>query len=327
MFTFSFKDYNLKLLSNTASTLQHASQLLKQRIKRSINQCKSKTKKKTQSCSWKNILIFYLLKKALFDYQPSENDPQQMIGWLSVMESAIRSLNRLNKELCLTHLPHFFQVYMESLSTSHHKNVHIIITNCLSSILEQCVQTNMSLFIDDLKQSVDTKKSLLAKIFSHIENGLSYQFHETWLFVMKVLACAFTSFKHRDTFVIVEKCLSSLGNLRESEQFTYKKEADFAIGRAIQTYGPKLMLDCIPIDITGDETSYDYPRSWMLPLLKDNIEKTELSYFIKTLLPLAIKLRTKSNEFLKNKQDIQHKIFDNLQNQVNRSLFEQVFLL
>ena len=75
----------------------------------------------------------------------------------------------------------------------------------------------------------------------------------SWIFVMKILACAFTCFKSSETFVVVEKCLSSLGNLRESEQFTYKKEADLAIGRAIQTYGPKLMLECIPLNITGNE--------------------------------------------------------------------------
>ena len=54
----------------------------------------------------------------------------------------------------------------------------------------------------------------------------------------------------------------------------------------------------------------------MLPLLKDNIEKTELAYFIKTLLPLANKLRNKAIQFQLNKQPLEYKIFDNLQNQV-----------
>lgn len=190
---------------------------------------------------------------AFYDYQPSENDPQQLIAWLAVMESAVKSLNRLNKQLCLSHLPRVFQTFMNALSASHHKNVHVVVTNCLSSVLEQCVQTNMDLFIDDIKQSAEIKKSILYRIFSHIEAGLSYQYHGAWVFVMKILACAFTSFKHRDTFVIVEKCLSSLANLRESEQFDYKKEADLAIGRAIQTYGPKLIIDCIDLGITGEE--------------------------------------------------------------------------
>lgn len=57
----------------------------------------------------------------------------------------------------------------------------------------------------------------------------------------------------------------------------------------------------------------------MLPLLKDYIEKTELSYFVKTILPLAKKLRTKYEFFKQNNKQIEAKIFDTLQNQVNHS--------
>merc|ERR1719215_156635 len=103
------------------------------------------------------------------------------------------------------------------MSSSHHKNVHIMITNVLCSILEQCVATNIDLFTEDLKNSTDIKKALLSKIFQHIGSGLSYHFHESWCFIMKILATVFTSFKHRDTFVIVESCLNSLANLRESD--------------------------------------------------------------------------------------------------------------
>jgi hypothetical protein len=86
-----------------------------------------------------------------------------------------------------------------------------------------------------------------------MEAGLSYQYHTSWTFVMKLLACAFNCFKHPATFEIVHGCLGSLANLRESEQFEYKKDADLAIGRAIQTYGPRLVLECIELNITGDE--------------------------------------------------------------------------
>jgi ribosomal RNA-processing protein 12 len=34
------------------------------------------------------------LINAFYDYQPSENDPQQLIAWLAVMESAFKNLNR-----------------------------------------------------------------------------------------------------------------------------------------------------------------------------------------------------------------------------------------
>lgn len=191
---------------------------------------------------------------AFYDYKPSDNDPEQMIAWLAVVESSVKSLNRLNKQLCLTHLPVVFQSFMQVLSSSHQTPIHVVITNCLCSMLEQCVETNIQMLAEDIGQSLQSnKKPILTRVFSHVENGLGFQFHSVWIYVMKILACAFTSFKHAQTFSIVEKCLSSLANLRESEQFEYKKEADLAIGRAIQNYGPRLVLESIPLGITGDE--------------------------------------------------------------------------
>lgn len=58
---------------------------------------------------------------------------------------------------------------MLTMSSSHHKNVHIMITNVLCGVMEQCVGTNMPLFVEDLGKSPDTDKSLLGKIFQHIE--------------------------------------------------------------------------------------------------------------------------------------------------------------
>ncbi len=191
--------------------------------------------------------------KAFYDYKPSDNDPQQMIAWLAVVESSIKCLNRLNKQMCLNHLPNVYQTFMQVLSASHQKNIHVTITNCLCAIFEQCVETNILLLVDDIKQSLEVKKTILSRVFSHVESGLSYQFHSVWIFVMKILACAFTSFKSPHTFVVVESCIKSLALLRESDMFDYKKEADLAIGRAIQNYGPKLIIDCIPLGITGDE--------------------------------------------------------------------------
>ncbi len=167
------------------------------------------------------------------------------------MESALKCLNRLDsspdKRLCLGHLPRFYQVAMVTL-ISHHKSVQAMATNCMASVLEQCVQTNISLLV------ADPEMATLHKVFGSIEAGLGYQYHMSWAYVMRIVACAFTSFKSVKTFPCVQKCLASLGKLRESDQFTYKKEADLAIGRAIQTYGPRLILhSSIPLNITGDE--------------------------------------------------------------------------
>lgn len=40
----------------------------------------------------------------------------------------------------------------------------------------------------------------------------------------------------------------------------------------------------------------EFPRAWLLPVMKDNIKDTELKYFFDVLLPLAAELRTKGEQ-------------------------------
>ena len=40
---------------------------------------------------------------------------------------------------------------------------------------------------------------------------------------------------------------------------------------------------------------FDFPRSWMLPLLRESITHTELGYFPEAILPLANQLGQKGN--------------------------------
>ena len=47
----------------------------------------------------------------------------------------------------------------------------------------------------------------------------------------------------------------------------------------------------------------NFPRSWLLPVLKDNVKDTELKYFFDVMLPLSANLRNKGNtEYVKNKK-------------------------
>lgn len=39
----------------------------------------------------------------------------------------------------------------------------------------------------------------------------------------------------------------------------------------------------------------NFPRSWLLPVLKDNVKDTELKYFFDVMLPLSANLRNKGN--------------------------------
>ena len=57
----------------------------------------------------------------------------------------------------------------------------------------------------------------------------------------------------------------------------------------------RVVLEAVPLqlDEEAESQSHDFPRSWILPVMKEYIEHTELAYFTQTMLPLTAKLRTK----------------------------------
>ena len=53
----------------------------------------------------------------------------------------------------------------------------------------------------------------------------------------------------------------------------------------------RLCITTLPSGVCSDD--YDFPRSWLLPVLRSNIRETELAFFASYFLPLAARLRTK----------------------------------
>ena len=62
---------------------------------------------------------------------------------------------------------------------------------------------------------------------------------------------------------------------------------DYVVGKAVRTMGPDVVLSHIPLGITGNEQTYEFPRSWLLPVLRENVQKTKLIYFKSYFLPIA----------------------------------------
>ena len=86
---------------------------------------------------------------------------------------------------------------------------------------------------------------------------------------------------------IVGSCLKSLAELRSSANFTLTNELDYVIGKAVRTMGPEVVLQHIPLQITGNEETFDFPRSWLLLVLRENVQKANLAFFKSHFLPIA----------------------------------------
>lgn len=248
---------------------------------------------------------------ALYDFQPSEKDSQPIQAWLRVMESAVINLARNDVELCCGHLPRLFSTCMSCL-LSDRPEVGKTAVAIMKNLLKECVDP----YKEKLTQSPNSNQLLtsIQKVLKCLETGLSYQFHAVWALVLQLWSTAFLVFGKLVPKMLM-KCLASMGDLRDTPHFSFKSEMDKAIGSAVKSMGPRLVLSAIPLNITGENDDPAFPRGWLLPVIRDNVTHTELGFFTAYFLPLAAKLKKKAEEYA-DTSTAQSKAYDALQLQI-----------
>lgn len=246
---------------------------------------------------------------ALYDYQPSASDTQPLRGWLSVMTQALLNLGRLDSLLCVGHLPRFFTV-ATALWSSDKMQVVMSVTPSLASLISQCLEQAFN------QPDNVAVTSAAEKIARSVEQSLGYQTVTAWKYVIHLCTTLIEVVgKHRPD--IVKNLIQSLASLRVSPRFPHEAEVDFAIGKAVRVCGPRFLLKCIALGITGREKdSYEFPYSWLLPILRENIQNTELSFFIEYFLPLAQVCRSRVPQCKEDQDRVGFRVFDLLQRQM-----------
>ncbi|XP_048507370.1 RRP12-like protein isoform X2 [Athalia rosae] len=215
---------------------------------------------------------------ALYDYQPAPSDTQPTLAWLAVMQEAHCNLVANSLPLCAANLPRILEKCTDLWLSEKNEIItsasHTIKTLLLSCTAPLCIT----------EQDGKKYRATITKIIQLIQQGIKYQYHSAWHHVLHLLAVIFQVAGQtcKDQLLVI---LVELAELRDSYKFAYNSEVEFAVGSAIKSMGPEIVLNAIPLQ-TFDE-SIDLNRSWLLPTLKENVSQAPLAYFIKSLLPLA----------------------------------------
>uniref|UniRef100_A0A673V6M7 Ribosomal RNA processing 12 homolog n=1 Tax=Suricata suricatta TaxID=37032 RepID=A0A673V6M7_SURSU len=249
---------------------------------------------------------------ALYDYVPSENDLQPLLAWLKVMEKAhINLVRRFSWEMGL------------EVSRSGHLGGLRCTEGCfgpdscrvfLQEILKECVAPHMA-SIGSVTFSASGPAQYVAKMFRAVEEGLTYKFHAAWSSVLQLL-CVFFQACGRQAHPVMKKCLQSLCDLRLSPHFPHTAALDQAVGAAVASMGPEVVLEAVPLEIDGSEENLDFPRSWLLPVIRDHVQETRLGFFTTYFLPLATTLKSKAMDLAQADRTVESKIYDTLQWQI-----------
>ncbi|XP_076021629.1 RRP12-like protein [Genypterus blacodes] len=251
---------------------------------------------------------------ALYDYLPSENDLQPLLAWLAVMEKAHVHLANLQSSLSLGHLPRLFSVATSCL-LSPHTQVVSAAANALKTLLTECVAPHMEEMGTIPATASAGNPSYVCKMFCIVEEGLSYRYHASWPFVLQVLGCFF-KVAGKQAHPIMTKSLQSLAELRCTAQFSYSGELDLAVGAAVESMGPEIVLSAVPLNITGNEDDLEFPRSWLVPIIRDHVKNTQLGFFASYFLPLASTLKQRAEELNQAGQKLEAKVYQTLQLQI-----------
>lgn len=251
---------------------------------------------------------------ALYDYLPNENDLQPLLAWLAVMEKAHINLSRLQSDLSLGHLPRLSSTSMNCL-LSPHLQVVSAATGTMKSVLTECVGPHVKDIGSVSSAPVSGPAGHLYKMFTFVEDGLSYKFHSSWSFVLQVLQ-TFFEVAGKSCHPFMKKCLQTLANLRVSPHFPHTGDLDRTVGAAVESMGPEVVLKAIPLQITGTEETFDFPRSWLVPVIRDHVKNTELGFFSRYFLPLAATVKKRAGELAQAGRNLEAKIYETLQWQI-----------
>jgi len=250
------------------------------------------------------------LISVLYEFQPSVNDVDAASSWLSLMLSAHSNLALIADSSCFKLLPKFFGKAMKFLLSENRQVVHAV-ADVMKNVCETCLEPSMDLIEEDIKSD----NSLFVKIFQHVESGLGFKYAPVWDVVLQLMHHLYLAFGKTHALVF-KKNVASLIDLHNTPDFPFLPALEKTVGGAIKAMGPELILKERPLNLIRDDEVCQFPNAWLLPVMKDSIENSELQFFISHFLPLALQVRQKSLYHREANNDLEAKVFETLFTQI-----------
>lgn len=197
-------------------------------------------------------------------------------------------------------IPHLLQQLINPLSNCLNSEVVLASIQAICLLLESCFcQENA------------------ANCLKVLESTLSFQFGAVWNDVLPIWSKVF-EFGSKIGIANLPECekiWKQIAELREADEIPCRSLLEKLLGSAISNFGPELILKCVPLGLDSPVIPLDFPRSWLLPVLKENIRSASLGFFAEEFLPLAKKLR-QHIEFNEEKSPMAVKFYSAMEFQI-----------
>ncbi|CAN7990559.1 unnamed protein product [Ixodes hexagonus] len=237
------------------------------------------------------------LVNALYNYQPRIHDAKLLDVWLAMMQEALMNLQRLSDELFLSNLPKFVGLAVNCWRCDK-PSVHYTVASVLTALVQKGLQPCVTKLTAAEVAAMDGRSaSPCMKVIEQLHRALHYQFSTVWDQVLFVWAACFEVLG-KLFHPHMKESLRLMGEMRDSSSSQNNAVIERAIGSAIKTMGPGPVLETIPLKLVGVDAPLDFDRSWLLPILRDNVRNTKLAFFTSYFLPLteALHKRVEKND-------------------------------
>ena len=218
------------------------------------------------------------LMGAISELRPSQNDSQLLPPWIAVISRGYDVSAQLNAEDTFQKLPDLFEMVSGFLASPSH-NIRISAAECLISFLVNCVPRTII-----LEPSIFDEK-VMERLAKSANALLNVKYQSAWMEVFTVLCALFTTFKWRSVGLL-DEVVKTVGELRGNDSFNGKKEADTVLGKAVEAMGPESVLSILPLNLAKPKAGQT-GRAWLLPILRDHVQNSNLSHFRSEFVPLS----------------------------------------
>lgn len=250
------------------------------------------------------------LMKAIIELRPSQNDSQLLPPWIAVLSRGYDVSAQIAPEDTLQKLPELFEMLSGFLASSSY-NIRVSASECLISFLVNCIPKKV------ISQPSISDEEVLEKV-AHLTTALlNLKYQAAWVEIFTVISAFFDVLKGR-SINISNDIIRLVGELRSSDAFNGKKEADIVLGKAVEAVGPAAILSVLPLNLASSSDGQP-GRAWLLPVLRDHVANTDLAHFKSEFVPLSEIMFQRVIE-----NGVQEK---SMQNKILGTLIEQIWAL
>lgn len=247
------------------------------------------------------------LMEAISELRPSQNDSQLLPPWIAVISRGYDVSAQVSLEDTFRKLPELFEMISGFLASSSH-NIRISASECLISFLVNCIPDTAI-----LEPSIYDEK-VLEKLAKAATALLSVKYQSAWMEVFTVLSALFSALRWR-SIGLLDDIVKTVGELRGNDSFNGKKEADVVLGNAVEAMGPDSVLQILPLNLANPKAGQP-GRAWLLPILRDHVQKTNLTHFRSEFVPLSETMFQRVIDNGSSEKTMEIKIFETLVQQI-----------